>query len=102
MRLYHQTRHADRIKREGFQDGPASFSKNGALPRGVWLADRPMSATDFSHLGDEAIVLEIPAEVVAPFEQPDDDLGLPDDMPYYRAFVVPAEIVNRYNPEGQH
>lgn len=45
------------------------------------------------------------ADVAAPFEQPDDGLGLPDDMAEYRAYVLPAEIVNRYPVEvasGSH
>jgi hypothetical protein len=42
------------------------------------------------------LAVDITAEIVAPFEQPEDGLPLPDGMEPYRAFVVPAEIVNRY------
>ena len=55
-----------------------------------------MNSADFSDLGRVILVLEIPVEIVSPFEQPDDQLGLPGDMAFYRAFLVPAEIVNRF------
>ena len=96
MRLYHTTANGEVIRREGFRDGPTSYAGEGGLRRGVWLADRVMTEADFSDLGQDVLTVEIPAEVVAPFEQPDDGLPLPDEMEPYRAFVVPAEIVNRY------
>ena len=100
MRLYHTTDLAAQILAEGFRDGPSSFSASFSayeeLRQGVWLADRVMTYGDFSHLGADVLVVEVPADVAAPYEQPEDALGLPPDMPYYRAFVIPAEVVNRY------
>jgi hypothetical protein len=97
MRLYHTTKHADAIKRAGFSNGRTLPEGFGLRARcGVWLADRPMTSADFADIGEDVLVLEIPLEVVEPFEQPDDPLGLPDDMPQYRAFHVPADVVNRY------
>ena len=55
-----------------------------------------MDSADFAGLGTGPLVLDIPERVLAPFEQPDDERGLPNGMARYRAFLVPAEIVNRY------
>jgi hypothetical protein len=55
-----------------------------------------MTSADFAGLGEDVLEVELPAAIVAPFEQADDDLGLPDGMPPYRAYLVPAAIVNQY------
>lgn len=93
--LYHTTGSADLILRDGFHDGRVSLPRNGALVTGVWLADRPMTAADFSLGGGDVLTVDIPESVAAPFEQPDDGL-LPEGMEPYRAFLIPSAVVNRY------
>jgi hypothetical protein len=48
VRLYHPTAQAEAILRDGFRDGPTSYSKGGELVRGVWLANRVVAPADFS------------------------------------------------------
>ena len=97
MRLYHSTRDGDAIRREGFRDGRTLPEGFGLRARaGVWLTDRPVTAAEFAPVGEDVLVVVIPSDIVEPFQQPDDPLALQDDMPYDRAFHVPAEIVNRY------
>lgn len=98
MRLYHSTDAADVILATGFRDGPTSLWDGQGKRYGVWLADRIMTAEDFA-VGNEVLTVEIPGDVASPFEQPDDGLPLPPGMPYYRAFLIPAEVVNRYPVE---
>ena len=57
------------------------------MHRGVWLADRPLDENEGA-TGDAVLFVEIPDEVVAPFEWVQ-DIG-------YREFLVPAEVANRY------
>jgi hypothetical protein len=96
MRLYHTTGSGEAILRNGFRDGKVGLGRNGKIEQGVWLSDRPMTTADFMLPGYEVLVVDIPDEVAAQFEQPDDELGLPDDMEPYRAFLMPSTVVNGF------
>lgn len=89
MKLFHPTRHAASILRNGFGDMTGTYL-TPTDHSGVWLFDRPLD----DHVGDDdpdvILELEIPEDVIAPFEW---FAGLP-----YREFLLPAMIVNRYGP----
>ncbi len=51
-----------------------------------------MTSADFPGMGEDVVILEIPEEVVAPFEWPDDEGCVYD----WRGFLVPAAVVNEY------
>lgn len=89
MKLYHPTKHAAGILRNGFGERSGTYLTE-TDHSGVWLFDRPVNA----HLGDPdpdvMLQLEIPETVVAPFEW---DVGLP-----YRQFLMPAGLVNLFGP----
>lgn len=91
--MYHRTTagSAAAIQADGFRDGgTGSYNRGGELSHGVWLADRDM--TDAFTLGSVVFTVEIPESVVAPFEWLDNDARRSS----WRAFLVPAEIVNEY------
>ena len=89
MKLYHPTKHATGILRNGFGERSGTYLTE-TDHSGVWLFDRPVNA----HLGgadpDVMLQLEIPEIVVAPFEW---GVGLP-----YRQFLMPAGLVNLFGP----
>lgn len=87
MRLYHRTDAKDVILAEGFTDAEGEYLTE-RLHGGVWLRDRILD-TNEGVAGEDVLDLEIPEEIVAPFEWIEEDKG-------YREFLVPAEIVNRY------
>lgn len=89
MKLFHPTRHAASILRDGFGEMTGTYL-TPTDHSGVWLFDRPLE----DYVGDDdpdvMLELEIPEDVVAPFEW---FAGLP-----YREFLLPARVVNRYGP----
>jgi hypothetical protein len=89
MKLYHPTKHATGILRDGFGERSGTYLTE-TDHSGVWLFDRPVNI----HLGDPdpdvLLQLEIPESVVAPFEW---EVGLP-----YRQFLMPAGLVNLFGP----
>jgi hypothetical protein len=87
MRLYHQTEAKDAILAEGFTDADGDYLTE-RLRGGVLLTDRILDSNE-SAVGDDVLDLEIPEEIVAPFEWIEEHKG-------YREFLVPVEIVNRY------
>ena len=89
MRVFHTTTDeaADAIEREGFREGVGSYLTVNEC-RGVWLGNMPMDSNEGAS-GDVLFVLDIPAEVLEPFEWIEE--GKP-----YREFLVPAETVNEY------
>lgn len=91
VRLYHRTdcAAAEAIITGGFADRGDFLTRSLRAEGGVWLSDNPLP---WQAPGLEATLsVDIPAEVVAEFEQPVKRKGL-------REFLVPAEIVNRYGP----
>jgi hypothetical protein len=87
MRLYHRTDAKDAILAEGFTDADGDYLTE-RLHGGVLLTDRILDVNEGA-AGEDVLDLEIPEEIVAPFEWIEEDKG-------YREFLVPAEIVNRY------
>jgi hypothetical protein len=89
VKLYHPTRHAAEILRDGFGETSGAYVTEGDRS-GVWLFDRPVDTRMGG--GDEAVmlVIEIPMSVVVPFEW-----GF--DLPY-RQFLLPAALLNLYGP----
>jgi hypothetical protein len=92
MKLYHSTPTpiVEAIEAEGFRDAEGNYLTTN-LYRGVWLGDRPIDWNDagFTEEDMSCLTVEIPEEVVAPFEWIEEHKG-------YREFLVPAEVVNRY------
>jgi hypothetical protein len=88
MRLYHRTDAKDAILAEGFTDADGDYLTE-RLHGGVLLTDRILDANEGAAAGEDVLDLEIPEEIVAPFEWIEDDKG-------YREFLVPAEIAKRY------
>jgi hypothetical protein len=87
MRLYHRTDARDAILADGFTDAEGDYLTD-RIHGGVWLRDRILDANEGT-AGEDVLDLEIPEEIVAPFEWVEEDTG-------YREFLVPAEIANRY------
>ena len=87
MRLYHRTDAKDAILAEGFTDAEGDYLTE-RLHGGVLLTDRILDASE-GVPADDVLDLEIPEEIVAPFEWIEEDKG-------YRGFLVPVEVVNRY------
>lgn len=88
MRLYHRTDARDAILAEGFTDAEGDYLSE-RIHGGVWLSDRILDANEGVVTGEDVLDLEIPEEVVAPYEWIEEDKA-------YREFLVPAEIANRY------
>jgi len=87
MKVYHRTRAAASIVRNGFKDGEGSYMTSQDH-RGVWISDEPLGANEGA-FGELVFVVEIPEAVVAGFEWAEEGKG-------YREFLIPAEILNRY------
>jgi hypothetical protein len=89
MKLFHPTRHAAEILRDGFGEETGTYLTPTDYS-GVWLFDRPPDDQAGDVDPDVIMELEIPEDVVAPFEWL---VGRP-----YREFLMPARIVNQYGP----
>jgi hypothetical protein len=85
MRFYHTCDDGPGILECGFRDGE-DVQLGDRVARGVWLRDLP----ELMQCANESVLqLELPAEVVAPFETvTDGECG-------GRIFLVPASVVNR-------
>ena len=93
MKLFHYTtvQVADEIDRNGFHDGTSvSVNRDGELWRGVWFAELDLTH-DFS-LGGVVFAIDLPDDVADQFEWPDK----PGQQRNWRAFLIPADIVNEY------
>jgi len=95
MRLYHRTSIAEAVEigRRGFRDERWSFTVRDrdnmeVKLTGVWLTDRPLSATE-GPPGDAQLEVEVALteETISAFELE----GVFWDV---RLFVVPAEVLN--------
>ena len=91
MLLYHRSSDADAILTEGFKDG-AGYYRIDRLWSGLWLSDRPLDVNEGAG-GDTLLSVEIPEGDVLFYEWVEE--GKP-----YREFLVPADLVNRYQPFG--
>jgi hypothetical protein len=88
VRLYHPTRHAAEILRDGFGELSGAYLTE-TDHSGVWLFDRPVGQFNGDE-PDQILELEIPESVAAPFEW---HVGMP-----YREFLMPAALLNLYGP----
>lgn len=89
MKLFHPTRHSMEILRDGFGETTGTYL-TPTDNSGVWLFDRPLCDHIDDVDPDLVLELEIPEDVVAPFEWV---AGMA-----YREFLLPARIVNEYGP----
>jgi hypothetical protein len=89
MNLYHPTRHAAEILRDGFGERSGAYL-TATDHSGVWLFDRRLEQHVIDDKLDVILELEIPESVAAPFEW---HIGVP-----YRQFLMPAALVNAYGP----
>jgi hypothetical protein len=87
VRLFHRTDAKDAILAHGFTDAEGDYLTE-RLHGGVRLSDRILDPNE-GVPADDVLDLEIPEEVVAPYEWIEEGKA-------YREFLVPAEIVNRY------
>lgn len=89
MRLYHPTRHAAEILREGFGENTGAYLTESDRS-GVWLFDKPVDKRMGG--GDDAdmLTIEIPDALALAYETGD---RLP-----YRQFLMPAGLLNLYGP----
>ena len=87
VRLYHPTRHAGEILRDGFGETSGAYLTESDRS-GVWLFDRPIDTRMGGGADAVMLVLEMPESIVVPFEW-----GF--DLPY-RQFLMPAALVNLY------
>jgi hypothetical protein len=92
MLCYHNTYKAPEILEQGFRDATGYYLTKD-LHTGVWLSDVPLDANEGAG-GDILLAIEIPEEVLTPFEWVG-GMG-------YREFLIPAEVVNRYGPPRVH
>ena len=89
MKLYHRTRNAEEIMREGFKDARGQFLTIHEWT-GVWFSDRPLNSDEEGE-GDTVLEIEIPFDAVRKYEWKEPDKP-------YRKFVIPAKLANRYGP----
>src|SRR2546423_1551427 len=99
MRLYHVTDRdsVERILEQGFEDAEV-IHDDSELQIGVWLADRCLAGEEdvgprLGPVPDVALSIDLPSEVVEPFERPEP--GKP-----YREFCVPARLLNEHEVES--
>ena len=99
MRLYHVTDRgsAELIAEQGFEDAEV-IHDDRELSIGVWLSDRCLAGEDdvgprLGPVPDVALLLDIPAEDVEPYERT-------DPQKPYREFCVPADVVNEHEIGG--
>jgi hypothetical protein len=85
MRLYYTCDDGPGIFEYGFRDGEDVQLGDGVV-RGVWLRDHP----ELVLCANESVLeVELPADVVAPFE------AATEDLCSGRIFLVPASVANR-------
>lgn len=88
MILYHRTPAAKDIMEKGFKDSESNYLTNRKWS-GVWLSDRPLDSNEGAK-GNQVLTVEIPDEVISEYEWVNEGFT-------YREFLVPAELVNRYD-----
>jgi hypothetical protein len=94
MIVYHATASSETLRRilaHGFTDTVVDYGVSMQLP-GVWITDRPLMAGDGGLSGSEPLLrVEIPEGVIRDFEWMREGGA-------YRAWLVPAAVLNRYTP----
>ena len=86
MILYHWTLNIDKLKKSGFRD---HHSRHKDEIDGVWFTDQLMCGPDSIRPGMRLVTVEMPGSEIEPYEEKNEGSG-------YRAFNIPADIVNQY------
>ena len=86
MQLYHWTLNRTKLKAKGF---PPNKDRHSDSELGVWLTDIITGSPESIKSEMRIVTIEIPEEVIIDYEETNTGSG-------YRAFRVPAEVVNQY------
>ena len=86
MTLYHWTLNRAKLKTKGF---PANKDRHSNSELGVWLTDIITGSPASIKSEMRMVTVDIPEEAVVDFEESNKGTG-------YRAFRVPAEVVNQF------
>ena len=86
MQLYHWTLNRTKLKAKGF---PPNMDRHSDSELGVWLTDIITGSPESIKSEMRMVTIEIPEEVIIDYEETNTGSG-------YRAFRVPAEVVNQY------
>lgn len=89
MRVFHRTPYGRSILESGFRDGEGLYMTT-IMNKGVWVSDRPLDSGQGAK-GKDLLCLDIPDDVLEPYEWIEEGKT-------YRAFLLPAEIVNLHGP----
>ena len=84
--LYHWTLNINKLKKTGFLD---RHSRHKEGMEGVWFTNKLMGQPDTIRPGMQLVTVEIPGIEIEPYEEKNEGSG-------YRAFNIPADIVNQY------
>ena len=86
MTLYHWTLNRTKLQAKGF---PSNKDRHSDAELGVWLTDEITGSPESIKSEMRIVTVDIPEEAVVYYEESNKGLG-------YRAFRVPAEIVNQF------
>ena len=86
MTLYHWTLNRTKLKAKGF---PSSKDRHSDSELGVWLTDIITGSPESIKSEMRIVTVKIPEEVIIDYEENNKGSG-------YRAFRVPAEVINQY------
>ena len=86
MTLYHWTLNIVKLKKSGFRD---HHSRHKDEIEGVWFTNQLVGDPESIRPGMRLVTVEIPSSEIATYEERNEGSG-------YRAFSIPADIVNQY------
>ena len=86
MTLYHWTLNVKKLKESGFRD---RHSRHRDEMEGVWFTDQLVGEPESIRPGMRLVTVDIPEKETEPYEEINKGSG-------YRAFNIPADIVNRF------
>ena len=87
MTLYHWTLNVKKLKESGFRD---HHSRHKDEIEGVWFTDTLMGGPETIRPGMRLVTVDMPGVEAEPYEEINKGSG-------YRAFSIPADIVNEFN-----
>ena len=86
MKLYHWTLNAKKISEGGFHNRAHRHPDDN---KGVWFTDQLLSQFEGIRKELRVVVIDIPSKDLEQYEETNAGSG-------YRAFSIPADIVNKY------
>ena len=86
MILYHWTLNIEKLKKSGFLD---HHSRHKEEMEGIWFTDQLVGDPESIRPGMRLVTVEMPGSEIEPYEEKNEGSG-------YRAFNIPADIVNQY------